>query len=169
MKIYLIDGYNLIHRLPDLRAEMARGLEAARRRLESKCLPLQSLSDVRAVYIIYDGQGEGYQKRSSKLGVIYTSRKQSADSRILELVRSAEESGDEIIVVSDDREITWHGRGLGARACACAELESLLSKTASGTRSRPGRSSSPSALPKDGLKPSDFSKITEEYRKHLGL
>lgn len=172
LKVYLIDGYNLIHRLPDLRAELARGLESARRRLESKCLPLLTRRDVRAAYIIYDGQQEGYEKRSAALHIVYTRRKQSADSRILEWVRAAEGAQDEIVIVSDDREIGWHGKGLGARSMGCEVFESLLAQrtgpaaAGGGVAGRTGGSGSPV---KDGLKPSDCSRITDEYRKQLGL
>lgn len=171
MKVYLIDGYNLIHRLPGLRSEMSRGLEAARRRLETQCLTLLSRKDVRAAYIIYDGQEEGYEKRSSALYVVYTRRKQSADSRILEWVREAEEDRDEIIVVSDDREIGWHGKGLGARWMGCEAFAELLVprpgvSAPHRAKGRPGGSDGPS---RDGLKPSDRSRITDEYRRQLGL
>ncbi|MCG3175612.1 MAG: hypothetical protein MOGMAGMI_00545 [Candidatus Omnitrophica bacterium] len=171
MRTYILDGYNLIHRMKGLRAELDQGLEAARARLEARCLPLLRRKDVRAVFVVYDGRQEAEERRPSGLRIIYTRGKESADSRILRLVREEEGRAGECIIVTDDREVGWHGKGLGGRVIGCAELEALLEgegRRASGSGGSGNKSPSGHA-PKEGLKTSDCKRITDEYRKQLGL
>lgn len=109
----IIDGYNLIRRIPELRALDKEDLEAGRDGL------VQELSAYRAgrgyrITVVFDGTGsmhlgEGSEKRAG-ITIRYSARGQSADSVIKRMCHESQAD----IVVSGDREIIDAARRSGA-------------------------------------------------------
>lgn len=111
----VIDGYNLIRRIPELRALDREDLESGRDGL------VQELSAYRAgkehkITVVFDGAeaihlGGGSEKVAG-IVVCYSARGQTADSVIQKMCR---ESGADLIV-SGDREITDVAKRAGVTA-----------------------------------------------------
>ncbi len=119
--IYVLDGYNVLHRTPAFRAHFARGLQAAREALVRFCAEwIATRRDVAQFWIVFDGAetGSGLGEGAA-LGVrvVYSVAGESADERIVSLV---EELGRfrACTVVSDDREVIRKAGVLGAAVMA---------------------------------------------------
>jgi hypothetical protein len=96
----LVDGDNLLWRLPAWRAAMARDAEAARTALERR------LARHRLVRVVCDGLRAGGR---------------SADDLLVARVRAL---GGRALVVSDDRDLQLRVRAQGGRTCSVAEFAS---------------------------------------------
>ena len=108
----IIDGYNLIRRVPELRALDRADLEAGRDGL------VNELSTYRAgkghrITVIFDGAESvhlgGGSEKVAGITIRYSARGQSADSVIQKMCRE----GQADMVVSGDREITDVARRAG--------------------------------------------------------
>ena len=130
---YVLDGYNIINLIPDL---TTLSLEDRRERLcrliESQ-RPQGSLKN--KVTIVYDGRsGFSSSSQSSSVKTIFSSR-ESADETIKKLVADAEHKKN-IVVVTNDREIQYFVRALGAQVIDATEFlrkTTALPKTAKKT------------------------------------
>ncbi len=121
---YLLDGYNIIHKmgnlpdkLEDQRSLLVRYIEHNR--------PQGSLNN--QITVVFDGQaGVSSPGIDSNVKVIF-SKGQSADDKIKAIVACSTHSKN-IVVVTDDREIQYAVRASGA--CVCS-VEEFLSKRSS--------------------------------------
>ncbi|MFP6584271.1 MAG: NYN domain-containing protein [Candidatus Hydrogenedentota bacterium] len=116
-QIFYIDGYNVIHELPELEAMMSHDIELAREKLIEYVLRWSSTSGETAK-IIFDGQGKHTQasphhEQTGPVEVIFSSKHKTADSIIERAVYRAKTKGS-VIVVSGDRGITDLCMGMGA-------------------------------------------------------
>jgi len=108
---WLIDGYNVIRRDPDLRAAEARGLHAGREALLRRvAAAARRLSD--RFTVVFDGAPVRGAAPSGRLEVVFSRPPQKADDV---LVRLAREGGAGTAVVTDDRAV-----GDAARRARCA-------------------------------------------------
>ncbi len=115
MITYIIDGYNVLHRLePELLA--AGELAAARRELEAR---LRSFLGSRGrgvrLVLIYDGDDVGRPSRSSRerLEIVFSRPPRKADDLILDRCREPRGRGDVRVVTSDWKDIGGPVRPLG--------------------------------------------------------
>ena len=119
----VIDGYNLIHKLwrPGSGASMAD----LRDRLEPM-LSAYRKAYRRHVTLVYDG-GPGPRSLSSSgaIEVVFSGSGQTADQRIVELVRSLSSRAGLVTVVTSDREIRRHVIAWGA---SCTSSESFIAE-----------------------------------------
>ena len=122
---YLLDGYNIIQQVPELakqrwedgRAGLIKTIE-----IES---PQGSVNN--SVTIFFDGRpGRVDTPSTSRVKVIFTDG-QSADDRIKAMVAEAPQKKI-CVVVTDDREIRYYVRALGAKILKVSEF---LSQTKS--------------------------------------
>ena len=121
----IIDGYNLIHKLCKVKA--GEPMDAMRKRLEAM-LPRYRQKSRRHVTVVYDG-GSGPRPHSSRAGidVTYSGTFKSADSWIIDHVRSLEPRPGMMLVVTSDREIQRHATAWGAR---CIDSEAFIEELA---------------------------------------
>ncbi len=114
---YLIDGYNVMYRLPQLRTLAMENFESARDALITKIAPFCTTTGAQ-VTIVFDGRGPHSEpvvpfSGAPGLKVEYSPEKITADTIIERTVYSSERRRD-IIVVSGDQGIRNLCRGLGA-------------------------------------------------------
>lgn len=115
-KILLVDGYNVINRLPDLKLSLDGGLENAQNRL------VLQISDWRRSHpefegvIVFDGNplpGGGPQ-RPAGIRCIFTRIPHGGDAAIISFVRDHQGRKYDITVVSDDNYVRNNSRAHGA-------------------------------------------------------
>lgn len=109
----IVDGYNLIHAEPHLRAAMEKGLEVAREELVRRLVAYTGSRKV-AVTVVFDGQaGTGSAlKGRGRVQVLFTRPPETADERIVTLIALGPK---EVTVVSSDGRVAKEARARGAK------------------------------------------------------
>ena len=164
MVIVMLDGYNVIHAVPELARELDRSLEAAREALVSLCRDYRARhGDVARLYVVFDGNqahARGLQADRGGVTVLFTQKGEEADERILSVVRD-DGGQSRFVIVANDTHISNNARALAARVIPVHTFY---------RNARPARltrSSSAADAEKTGLSPREAERITEEYRKRL--
>ncbi len=111
--IIILDGYNVIHRIPELQQFLNKDLATARTQLFRFCSSwLATRRDFGLFYIVFDGQsgvvGNDYQPGTG-IRTIYTNTGETADTRILTMIDELSATAA-ITVVSDDNFVKTHSR-----------------------------------------------------------
>jgi len=134
----IIDGYNLIHKIPELCEYLPGNPELARDQL------LLRLSDYRilkggnsAFHVVFDGQGSGSPPScQGDIVVTFTPRGFEADQVILQLVERGKYPPTWLVISSDDWDITGILRQKGVQTLRsevfAGELEQVLSGSIQG-------------------------------------
>ena len=126
----LVDGYNVIRRLPELRAlERAEGLAAGR---EALCARLRAYRRARphAITVVFDGAGgAGASSGAGGLTVCFSRAGETADAVIARLL---EAGGSGAVVVSSDAAVAAAARRAGATAVTAEEFGARLEAVAFG-------------------------------------
>jgi predicted RNA-binding protein with PIN domain len=155
---YLIDGYNLLHKLGLLPHEHGpRGLAHARQRL------LDRLADAAHhhtgdVTVVFDGRGarEGLPDREDYRGLhIRYAHEDTADGLIEELLHG-ESAPRGLTVVSDDRRIREAARRRGCPTLDCLDVFDTLSRAAQPP-------SAPEAERPERLSPEETQRWLQEF------
>lgn len=112
---WLIDGYNVIRRDPDLRTAERESLAAGRRALLARVAAVaRRLSD--DFTVVFDGApGFGAAAVGGRIDVVFSRPPESADDVLRRLARQAGAGG--AVVVSSDRAVAD-----GARRAGCASV-----------------------------------------------
>jgi predicted RNA-binding protein with PIN domain len=119
LSITLVDGYNAIRRIPNLKvAEQKGGLAAGRRALVASILASGILRNERVV-IVFDGAADSGPPEPAPhrmLVIRYSSNPESADDSIVALLENAKTKGplEALTVVTADRDLAFRAKGLGA-------------------------------------------------------
>lgn len=158
--IYIVDGYNVIHKDHDLEAKLHVSLEAAREALLTFCR--EHISKHRSwvkVLVVFDGDplalGES-SPRSDPVQAVFSRNMDSADTRIIDFLRKAP-NPRACTVVSDDRTVCSDARLLNAKVLSVHEFLTI------GGSSRPKQPIPPPA--KRTPPPALRSRIDAELRK----
>ena len=118
MNQLILDGYNVIYKIPQLRQHLEKSLENARIALASFVLTWGRTHNHKGkITIVFDGRDSICSNAGNNLcGVncVYTKTKQEADDRIISMVRNSPHS-KEIIVISDDNYVTNNCKVHGAQ------------------------------------------------------
>lgn len=105
---WLVDGYNVIRRAPELKSREQESLEAGRQALCALLIEVARVSGD-TFTVVFDGaQAGGRAGGGGRVSVIFSSARESADSV---LARMAREGG---AVVSNDREVRRAAERAGA-------------------------------------------------------
>jgi uncharacterized protein len=124
----IIDGYNLIRQSDFLRRFERQSLEAGRRALIINLLEYKRKKGHK-ITVVFDGWkcGEAQEERDKQgnINIIYSRRGEKADDVIKRL---ADNSSEEIIVVSSDREIASYVSRRNKTAISSVEFEMLMRK-----------------------------------------
>jgi hypothetical protein len=113
---WLVDGYNVIRRTPDLAAAEQDGLAAGR---ESLCHLLANAArrSTDRFTVVFDGaRGGGQGIGGFGVEVVFSSARQNADRLLIS------RAGPQVTVVSDDREVVDGARRAGARTLSTREF-----------------------------------------------
>jgi len=120
---WLIDGYNVIRRSPELSSRERESLEAGRRAL-CELLGRAARSRRDEFTVVFDGAGGGGAASLAGVRVIFTSARENADRMLARL--AASQGG---AVVSSDREVLHAATRAGAVAVTAdaflAQIETL--------------------------------------------
>ncbi len=167
MTIVVLDGYNVIHAVPELRAQLRHGLEAARRALLAVCQhAIVARKDLARLYVVFDGDSDATPIRQERVGqviILFSSRGEEADDVILRLIREGE-PGQAVVLVTNDAYVFANSRAHGARVMSAAEWYAASVARRSTTTLKPSGGSSEEP-PK--ISPNEAKRVTEEYRKYL--
>lgn len=105
MKIILVDGYNIIHASPSLKALLSRNIYTAQNRLVEVVCRHCCLENIKG-YIVFDAykkEGNQVKERISPLvSVIYTAKGRTADSFIEQFILKYKSRYRLIYVVTSD-------------------------------------------------------------------
>lgn len=115
-EILIVDGYNIIHAIPEIENELNKDLICARKALEAALRRYQAgEKSIRRIYVVYDGKGE-FGQNIEDMGLIknvYTSKEVSADAEIVNMLKSAK-GLNKTAVLSRDNFVINHARAMGA-------------------------------------------------------
>jgi len=155
----VVDGYNLIHAMPELARLVGSDLERARDGLVSKLAVYRSGRGVR-VTVVFDGQGMPAQQGRPPGGVevVFSRAPQNADAKIKTML-SLEKSPKSWTVVTSDNSIVRYARDYGAKTIPSAEFAVKLGPAI--PKLGPNR-----PAPKDApLTPAEVAEWEEFFRK----
>lgn len=163
MLTLILDGYNVIHAIPELTKRLDQSLESARQGLIDFCVAFKAKrGDVGQLYIVFDGDDAYAGQPSMDRGgvtVMFSRRGEEADERILKLIRH-DGGQSRFLIVSDDTYIFNNARAHGARVISVRDFYAQR-RAADPRQDRvelPGKTPLPSG---------EAQRITDEYRKHL--
>jgi predicted RNA-binding protein with PIN domain len=113
--LVVVDGYNLIHRSPDLRPGPDRTLEEARNKILNLLSWAVGAGEARFL-VVFDG-AEGAEtgpSGSGRVTVRWSRPPAKADDLIRRIVEEEIERVDRLTVVTADLEVARHARAMGA-------------------------------------------------------
>lgn len=163
-KILLVDGYNVINRVPELRAALAGGLENARNRLALRVSAWGRDHPEFERVIVFDGgprSAGAREERSAGTRWFFSRAAHGGDDEIIRFVRDYQGRTSDITVVSDDNNI---GNNCRAHGAAVVPASFILARQTARAASR-GR---PSAAGKT-IDRKAAAEIDRELRKKFGL
>jgi predicted RNA-binding protein with PIN domain len=112
---YLVDGYNLLHQLPEQRRQLEYNLEAARDGLLVR-LSAFSISKSMEVTVVFDGIDEsGPPPRKWKGLVVHFSKPPQKADPVIKKMISDRKRNEELVVVTSDRDIDSYARLCGVK------------------------------------------------------
>ena len=157
----IIDGYNLLHKIPDLARLVDTDLERARDLLVSRLVGYRAQNNAR-ITVVFDGRGPQASpggRSATGVEVVFSRAPENADARIKAMI-TREKNPRSCTVVTSDNSIRIHVRDFGAKVMASAEFAQELSgRSASQTVTRVRR---PSEKPE--MSASDVAKWEEYFR-----
>lgn len=164
--VYILDAYNVLHKMRRFETALDQNLRAAREALTNFCAALkQSRGDIASIILVFDGRSEFRdlpQIAPQGIQLVFSETNEDADDRIATLLEELPAKPMKC-VVSDDNSVKNHARAFKARVMSVAEFESLANTAAAKNKAK--------VLPpaKPALAPDLADKITEAYKKALGL
>jgi hypothetical protein len=130
---FVVDGYNLIHKIPELRALVDSDLELARDRLVG-LLAGYAARRRAAVTVVFDGRrGSAGTRGDSRSGVRVEFARTDADSYIKAMLERAGRAARSTTVVSSDNSIRRHVSDFGAQTVKAEALAGELLQSAQPT------------------------------------
>lgn len=163
--IYILDAYNVIHKIKKLESALDRDLRTAREALSALCRALlESRGGISQIILVFDGRSEFRdlpQAEPPGIRFIFSETDEDADERIVRILEELPH-GSRACVVSDDNFVRNHARAYSSDVMSAAEFEAL-------TRRSQEKSRKPEIKPAPGLSPREADEITAEYKKRLGL
>jgi hypothetical protein len=158
--IFILDGYNILHRSPELAALMESSLEQARNALARMCRNwLASRGDAGQFVIVWDnssGNPGDLDTAGSGIRMVYADPGETADVRIARLAENYSRTAA-CIVVSDDKGLCRSASGRNIKHMPVCEFFSV---------SQRGRGASCAKGAEDGkVLPRHSSAITESLRR----
>lgn len=168
-RLLLVDGYNAIHRLPDLEGSLDGGLQNARNQLALRVSRwAREHAGVECV-IVFDGRFElsgGREQRIAGIRCLFSLEPHGGDDEVIRFVRGHKGRKADITVVSDDNKVGNNCRALGAVVRPAAFI--IAKKAGSSGRTAPaGRAVDPAGA--KGIDRKTAAEIDAELKKKFGL
>ncbi|MBU0633942.1 MAG: NYN domain-containing protein [Candidatus Omnitrophica bacterium] len=116
---YIIDGYNAVYKIDSLKDNSLRNKRDALIGLIERHEPQGSLRN--EVTVVFDGKPEvSGCEHKGQINVLF-SKNESADEKIKKIVEKSS-NPKRIVIVSDDRQVIYYCRSLGAKVKSVAEF-----------------------------------------------
>ncbi len=126
----VVDGYNLIHKLYP--SQPSATLEDLRFETEKKLLSFQKQKRL-PITIVYDGKGGPRESAfGAPLHIVFTPASKSADSWIIDYVKSLNPKIKIATIISSDDEIRRYATAFGAKCIKSEEFALLLNNREAG-------------------------------------
>lgn len=161
----IIDGYNVIHRVPRFCRLMDTSLESARKALLQYCAEWITMrNDVWQFCVVFDGDSsvaDSYGQTARGVRALYSRTREAADDRILALMEQRGKSC-RYVVVTDDNRVLAGAKERNAAIMSSLAFASVLGKQRRGTAGDTG----------DGdkeLPPRDRKRINDELKEVWGI
>ena len=170
-RVLLVDGYNVIHRVPELRPSLDGGLQNARNRLALQVARWARAHPGVECLIVFDGDidrsgGRG-EERIAGVRCAYSLTAHGGDDELIRIVRDHKGRTSDITVVSDDNKVGNSCRAHGAVVRPAGFIMDAGGKAAaggpSGPNARRGKGSG------KGLDRKSEAEIDAELRKRFGV
>jgi len=115
IEVLIVDGYNIIHAIPELENELSKSLMSARHALSEALSRYQAGErSIKKIYIAYDSKdGTGDIEDMGLVKNIYAPKNSNADKEIVNMLKNAG-NPKRIAVLSKDNFVTNHARAMGA-------------------------------------------------------
>ncbi|HPW19080.1 MAG TPA: NYN domain-containing protein [Candidatus Aminicenantes bacterium] len=163
-KLLLVDGYNVINRVPGLESSLEAGLENARLALALQVSTWNRAHPAYECVIVFDGDARyagGPGQRLAGVRCIFSRTSHGGDDEIIRLTREHRAKGREVTVVSDDNNVGNNCRAHGATVAPSSFIMAV----------KPRRRTNKAAASPDGK---GFSRkatdeINTELKKKFGL
>ena len=169
-EVLLVDGYNMIGAWPELVTLSGRSLEDARDRLLDLLADYRGVGGMRVI-VVFDAHqvpGRGMKFKQSRLEIVFTKEKETADSCIERLVGELQSRKRQVTVATSDNAEQHVVFGKGALRMTARELllqvqehQQLVAKTIRQTDE--GQRSTRNSF--DSKIPADLRKIFEFWRR----
>ncbi len=164
--IYILDAYNVIHKIRSLERALDKDLRAARESLIGLCSRFAaSRGDISKIILVFDGKSEFWdlpQANTPKIQLIFSDTGEDADERIILVLEDLSKNAEKC-VVSDDNFVRNQARAHQTRVMPVAEFNALMQHTGQkgGTKN--------AGSPAFSLSQKLADEITRDYKKKLGL
>lgn len=163
-RILLIDGYNVVNRVPELRASLDGGLQSARNRLALQASTWSREHPGVEPIIVFDGRFQlsgGREQRIAGIRCIFSLAAHGGDDELIRFVRDFKGRKSDITVVSDDNNVGNNCRAHGASLRPSSFI--MLRKA------HPPRPGGKSSAERRGLDSKAAAEIDAELKKKFGL
>lgn len=163
-KILLIDGYNVINRVPELKPSLDGGLENARSRLALQISTWSHDHPAVECVIVFDGDKKfagGRDQRLAGVRCLFSPASHGGDDELIRFVRGYKGRTSDITVVSDDNNVGNNCRAHGASVQPSSYIMTGKSRHAGGRGKVPADGK--------GISKKAASDIDKELRKKFGL
>lgn len=139
----LVDGYNVMHKMPSMAPLLKNNLEGARETFVETardCL-LHGRQDVRLV-VVFDGKNDpshfsGFTREHGKIKVLFSRPPKTADTLLVQLM-DEEQNARRLLVVSSDRDVMYSAKCRGIQTQSSEQfVEKLRAKQRPGAKETP--------------------------------
>jgi predicted RNA-binding protein with PIN domain len=114
-RLIIIDGYNVIHRAPELRPGEGRSLRESRQKLLNLLAwTIGGDANVRFLVVFDGAENMGREEKSGRVEVRFSRPPDKADDLIRRIVEEQMDRVERITVVTSDLEVARHARAMGA-------------------------------------------------------
>lgn len=166
-RVLVVDGYNVIHRVPELEASLDGGLQNARNRLAVRVSAWAREHPGVACVIVFDGdfdRTDGRDQRLAGVRCLFSLSAHGGDDEIIRLVRELRSRGADVTVVSDDNKV---GNNCRAHGAAVRPSSFLMERKARPAPPSPARREGPAE--DRGLDRKTAEAIDDELKRKFGL
>lgn len=113
-RLVVLDGYNIVHRSPQLKPGPGRTLRESREKLVNLLSWMMGTDSARFL-VVWDGaDGGGRDEKSGRVEVRFSRPPDKADDLIRRIVEDQVDRVDRLTVVTADLEVARHARAMGA-------------------------------------------------------
>lgn len=163
-RILLVDGYNVIHRVPELEESLSDGLQNARNRLAVRISAWAREHPGVECLIVFDGDFQysgGRDQRLAGIRCLFSLSSHGGDDELIRFVRDYKGLKSDITVVSDDNKV---GNNCGVHGASVRPSSFVMARKA--RRASPGIKEPARSK---GLDSRAAAAIDAELKKKFGL